>query len=436
MKMAKHTEESFEATIVDQMKANGWRESNHQDYDRVRCMMPEEVYEFILATQPKEWEKLHAVQGSDAKESLLQRIYSEVSGRGTIAVLRKGVEHLGCHFKLCYFPPSSGLNEDSGRLFESNILTVVRQLRFSTNNEKSIDLVLFVNGLPIFTSELKNPLTGQDVYDAVLQYKNDRNPKGEAFLQFGRCLAHFAVDPNIVQVTTKLEGRDTFFIPFNKGWDHGADNPPSLTSYSTSYLWNDIWMRTSLLELLQHFLHHQPSTGKTRGGRTAGLGKLIFPRYHQLDAARRLVADSQQRGAGQNYLIQHSAGSGKSNTIAWLSHRLSILHGTDDKRVFDAIIILSDRRVLDKQLRETVRAFEQTRGVVAAIEGTSAQLKEALENRKTNAAKFPQIVDAVEEMSNRIRFGYRRGTFSREENQGGWQVLSMDVPRGLTTATK
>ena len=178
--MAKHTEESFEATIVDQMKANGWRESNHQDYDRVRCMMPEEVYEFILATQPKEWEKLHAVQGSDAKESLLQRIYSEVSGRGTIAVLRKGVEHLGCHFKLCYFPPSSGLNEDSGRLFESNILTVVRQLRFSTNNEKSIDLVLFVNGLPIFTSELKNPLTGQDVYDAVLQYKNDRNPKGEA----------------------------------------------------------------------------------------------------------------------------------------------------------------------------------------------------------------------------------------------------------------
>lgn len=431
--MAKHTEESFEATIVDQMKANGWRESNHLDYDRVRCMMPEEVYEFILATQPKEWEKLHAVQGSDAKESLLQRIYSEVSGRGTIAVLRKGVEHLGCHFKLCYFPPSSGLNEDSGRLFESNILTVVRQLRFSTNNEKSIDLVLFVNGLPIFTSELKNPLTGQDVYDAVLQYKNDRNPKGEAFLQFGRCLAHFAVDPNIVQVTTKLEGRDTFFIPFNKGWDHGAGNPPSLTSYSTSYLWNDIWMRTSLLELLQHFLHHQPSTGKTRSGRTAGLGKLIFPRYHQLDAARRLVADSQQRGAGQNYLIQHSAGSGKSNTIAWLSHRLSILHGTDDKRVFDAIIILSDRRVLDKQLRETVRAFEQTRGVVAAIEGTSAQLKEALENRKqiivTTLQKFPQIVDAVEEMSNRkfaLVIDEAHSSQGGENAKAVGEVLSMD----------
>ena len=403
--MAKHTEASFEETIVEQMKSHGWREGNHQDYDRQRCMIAEEVYGFILATQPKEWEKLHSAQGSDAKGSLLQRIYSEVTGRGTIAVLRKGIEHLGCHFTLCYFPPSSGLNEESGRLFESNILTVVRQVRYSVQNENSIDLVLFVNGLPIFTTELKNPLTGQDIFDAVSQYKNDRKPKGEQFLQFGRCLAHFAVDPSNVQVTTKLEGRETFFIPFNRGWDHGAGNPPSLTSYSTSYLWNEIWMRTSLLELLQHFLHHQPSTGKTRGGRTAGLGKLIFPRYHQLDAARRLVADSQQRGAGQNYLIQHSAGSGKSNTMAWLSHRLSILHGTDDKRVFDAIIILSDRRVIDKQLRETVRAFEQTRGVVAAIEGTSAQLKEALENHKqiivTTLQKFPQIVNAVEEMSNR-----------------------------------
>lgn len=403
--MAKHTEASFEATIVDHMKSIGWRESSPQDYDRIRCMMPDEVYEFILATQPKEWEKLHAVQGSDAKESLLQRIFSEVSGRGTIAVLRKGIEHLGCHFKLCYFPPSSGLNEESGRLFESNILTVVRQLRYSTNNENSIDLVLFVNGLPVFTSELKNPMTGQDVYDAVVQYRRDRNPKGEPFLQFGRCLAHFAVDPNFVQVATKLEGNDTFFIPFNKGWDEGAGNPPSLTSYATSYLWNEIWMRTSLLDLLQHFLHHQPSTGKTRGGRTTGLGKLIFPRYHQLDAARSLVADAQQQGAGQNYLIQHSAGSGKSNTIAWLAHRLSILHGTDDKRVFDAIIIISDRQVLDRQLSETVRAFEQTRGVVADIREKSTQLKEALENRKqiiiTTLQKFPQIVDDVENMSDR-----------------------------------
>ena len=403
--MAKHTEYSFEETIVKQMVSNGWRESNYRSYDRVRCMLSEEVYEFILATQPKEWEKLHAVQGSDAKESLLQRISSQVTDRGTIAVLRKGIEHLGCHFKLCYFPPSSGLNEDSGRLFESNILTVVRQLRYSNNNENSIDMVLFVNGLPIFTTELKNPMTGQDVRDAVLQYKNDRNPKGEHFLQFGRCLAHFAVDPNFVQVTTKLEGRDTFFIPFNRGWDEGAGNPPSLTSYPTSYLWNDIWMRTSLLELLQHFLHHQPSKAKTRSGRTTGLGTLIFPRYHQLDATRRLVADSQQRGTGNNYLIQHSAGSGKSNTIAWLSHRLSILHGTDDKRVFDAIIILTDRRILDKQLQNTVRAFEQTRGVVEAIDGTSAQLKSALENKKqiivTTLQKFPYIVNAVDEMSNR-----------------------------------
>jgi type I restriction enzyme, R subunit len=403
--MAKHTEYSFEETIVEQMVSNGWRESNFHSYDRVRCMLPEEVYEFILATQPKEWEKLHSVQGPDAKESLLQRISSQVSDRGTIAVLRKGIEHLGCHFRLCYFPPSSGLNEESRRLFESNILTAVRQLRFSTNNEKSIDMVLFVNGLPIFTAELKNPMTGQDVLDAVSQYKNDRNPKGEQFLQFGRCLAHFAVDTDFVQVTTKLEGRDTFFIPFNKGWDEGAGNPPSLTSYPTSYLWNEVWMRTSLLELLQHFLHHQPSKGRTRSGRTAGLGRLIFPRYHQLEATRRLVADSQQRGVGKKYLIQHSAGSGKSNTIAWLSHRLSILHGTDDKRVFDAIIILTDRKILDKQLQDTVRAFEQTRGVVAAIEGTSSQLKDALENKKqiivTTLQKFPYIVNAVDEMSNR-----------------------------------
>ena len=188
--MAKHTENDFEETIVEQMVSNGWRESNYHSYDRVRCMLPEEVYEFIIATQPKEWEKLHSVQGPDAKESLLQRISSQVTDRGTIAVLRKGIEHLGCHFRLCYFPPSSGLNEESRRLFESNILTAVRQLRFSTNNEKSIDMVLFVNGLPIFTAELKNPMTGQDVLDAVSQYKKTRNPKGEQFLQFGRCLAH------------------------------------------------------------------------------------------------------------------------------------------------------------------------------------------------------------------------------------------------------
>ncbi len=403
--MAKHTEDKFEETIEKQMLAKDWKKRQPKDFDRQRCILPSDVLDFILATQPKEFEKLENMQPGEAREGLLHRISQEVNNRGTISVLRKGIEHLGCKFDMCYFPPSSGLNEESRRLFEANILSVVRQLKFSQKNEKSIDMVLFVNGLPIFTAELKNPMTGQDFYDAVVQYRNDRNPKGEPFLQFGRCLAHFAVDPNIVQVTTKLEGKNSFFIPFNKGFDHGAGNPPSLTSYSTSYLWKDIWNRTTTLKLLQHFLHHQPTTGKASRGKRVGLGKLIFPRYHQLDATRRLVADSQQSGAGKNYLVQHSAGSGKSNTIAWLSHRLSILHGTDDKRIFDAIIILSDRRVLDKQLRDTVRAFEQTRGVVAAIEGTSAQLKEALENRKqiivTTLQKFPQIVNAVEEMSDR-----------------------------------
>jgi type I restriction enzyme R subunit len=361
-------------------------------------LYPEALIQFIQTTQLEMWEELKKAVGSDTKSTFINHVAKEITLRGTLATLRNDLELYGCRFRLVYFQPSSSRNPELEKKFKRNVLTVVRQVYYSTNNRNSIDLVLFLNGIPVFTSELKNELTGQDVTDAVRQYRFDRRPEGEPFLKFGRCLAHFAVDTHQVQVTTKLTGRSTYFIPFNRGRDGGAGNPPALMiggGYATDYLWLKVWSKVSLLDILQHFLHHE----KVGMRRSKSLGKLIFPRYHQLDAVRTLINEAENEGAGGNYLIQHSAGSGKSNTIAWLSHRLSQLMDDEDERVFNAIIVISDRKVLDKQLRETVRAYEKTQGLVAAIEGTSAQLKDALEKGRqiiiTTLHKFPVIVKEI-----------------------------------------
>ncbi|MCA9797652.1 MAG: type I restriction endonuclease subunit R, partial [Candidatus Eremiobacteraeota bacterium] len=243
---------------------------------------------------------------------------------------------------------------------------------YSQKNENSLDLAIFLNGLPIFTAELKNPFKGQNVQHAIRQYRFDRDPK-EPLFAFGRCLAHFAVDPDLVYVTTHLQGSRTRFLPFNQGRYGGAGNPPSWQGFATAYLWERVWARDSVLELLQHFIHeYQEEDDK---GRKTSKRRLIFPRYHQLDAVRRLVRDARSQGPGQRYLIQHSAGSGKSNSIAWLAHQLSVLHDAQDRRVFDTIIVITDRRVLDRQLQRTVRQFEQVEGVVENIDTTSRQLK-------------------------------------------------------------
>jgi type I restriction enzyme R subunit len=383
----------------------GYRRARLEDYDRALCLLPRDALDFVLATQPKEWEKLKQHYGAAVQEQFLKRLSAEIERRGALAVLRNGIKDSGCKFKLAYFRSASGLNEETRRLHAANQFSVVRQLRYSPKSKKSLDLVFFLNGIPIFTAELKNPLTGQDVEDAIRQYKTDRDPR-EPLLAYGRCLAYFAVDPDLVYVTTHLQRAKTRFLPFNQGKFGGAGNPPvppTRRGYATAYLWEETWARDSVLDLVRQFIHEVEEEDEK--GRKTGKRFLIFPRYQQLDCVRQLVADARARGAGQRYLIQHSAGSGKSFTIAWLAHQLATLHGADDRRVFDSIVVITDRRVLDRQLQTTMRQFEQTLGVVENIDSTSRQLKDALESGKTvivtTLQKFPVIAREIGELPGR-----------------------------------
>jgi type I restriction enzyme R subunit len=379
--------------------SGGYRKRHFEAYDREPCLIPKDVTDFVLATQPKEWGKLAQHHGAAVREQFLKRLTSEIARRGALDVLRDGVRDSGCKFRLAYFRPASGLNEETRRLHEANLFAVVRQLRYSEKNENCLDLTQFLNGIPIFTAEIKNPLTGQTVEDAIRQYKSDRDPR-EPLLAFGRCLAHFAVDPDLVYVTTELAGAKTRFLPFNRGKFGGAGNPPvppTQAGYATGYLWEETWARDSVLDLVRQFIQ-EVEEEDDRGHKT-GRRFLIFPRYQQLDAVRKLIADARATGAGQRYLIQHSAGSGKSFTIAWLAHQLSTLHDIADRRVFDSIVVVTDRRVLDRQLQATMRQFEQTLGVVENIDTTSRQLKDALEAGKTiivtTLQKFPVIANEI-----------------------------------------
>jgi type I restriction enzyme R subunit len=391
----------------------GYLKRSPQDYDRALCLIPQDVVDFVLATQPKEWQRLKQHHGAEVKDRFLKRLSREIERRGALDVLRNGIKDSGCKFRLAYFRPASGLNKELQRLHAANFFAVVRQLRYSDlpapgaarqagKNEKSLDLVLFLNGIPIFTAELKNPLTGQTVEDAIKQYKTGRDPR-EPLFAYGRCLAHFAVDPDLVYVTTHLVGQKTRFLPFNQGKFGGAGNPPvppTQKGYATGYLWERVWARDSVLDLIRQFIHEVEEEDER--GRKTGERFLIFPRYQQLDAVRSLVGHARQHGTGERYLIQHSAGSGKSFTIAWLAHQLSTLHNAVDQRVFDSIVVITDRRVLDRQLQRTMRQFEQTLGVVENIDTTSRQLREALESGKTiivtTLQKFPVIAQEIGEL--------------------------------------
>ena len=396
---ATEVRERSEPFGYDGMQPGGYHRRRAEDYDRELCLLPNDVVDFVLATQPKEWEKLSQHYGAQVKDRFLRRLSSEIERRGALDVLRNGVKDMGCSFRLAWFRPASRLNEETRRLYAANFFAVARQIRYSTKNEKSLDMVLFLNGIPIFSVELKNPLTGQTVEDAIRQYKTDRDPR-EPLFAYGRCLAHFAVDPDLVYVTTHLAGAKTRFLPFNRGKFGGAGNPPvppTQGGHATDYLWEETWARDSVLDLVRQFIHEVEEEDDT--GRKTGRRFLIFPRYQQLDCVRRLVADARGSGAGQRYLIQHSAGSGKSFTIAWLAHQLSTLHDADDRRVFDSIVVITDRRVLDRQLQSTIRQFEQTLGVVENIDTTSRQLKDALEAGKTiivtTLQKFPVIAAEI-----------------------------------------
>jgi len=430
-----------EALVWFSSQLGGYRRRRPEDYDRTLCLLPSDVVDFVLATQPNEWRKLTEHHGPAAvKEQFLKRVCSEIERRGALDVLRNGIKDSGCKFHLAYFKPASGLNEETRRLYQGNLFSIVRQVRYSTKNEKSLDLVLFLNGVPIFTAELKNPLTGQNVEDAIRQYMTNRDPR-EPLFAYGLCLAHFAVDPDLVYVTTHLTGRNIRFLPLNQGKFGGAGNPPvppTQKGYATRYLWERIWSRDSVLDLVRQFIHEVEEEDEK--GRKTGRRFLIFPRYQQLDAVRRLVDDARTRGAGQRYLIQHSAGSGKSFTIAWLAHQLSTLHDATDRRVFDSIIVITDRRVLDRQLQTTMRQFEQTLGVVENIDETSRQLKEALESGKTiivtTLQKFPVIAKEIGELPGKRFAVIVDEAHSSQSGEGTKSLKSVLASRSLEEAEK
>lgn len=407
----------------------GYRKRSPNDYIRSICLDADVVLDFIYATQPQEWEKLKAQHGADVKTKFLQRLASEITKRGTLDVLRKGMKDSGCKFQLAFFKPSTGMNQDTQRLYVANQFSIIRQLKFSEKTEQSLDLAIFLNGIPIITAELKNPLTGQTVENAITQYRNDRDPR-EPLFAFGRCLAHFAVDPDLVYMSTHLQGAKTRFLPYNMGRNGGAGNPPSALGFATAYLWEQTWSKDSVLDLIQNFV--QIVEEEDDKGKKTGKLSMVFPRYHQLDCVRRVVADCRKNGPGQRYLIQHSAGSGKSNSIAWLSHQLSSLHDDKEQRVFDSIIVITDRRILDRQLQRTVRAFEQTLGLVENIDTTSRQLKQALEDGKTiivtTLQKFPVIAKDMGQMTSKrfaVIIDEAHSSQSGETSKGWKSVLSV-----------
>ena len=391
----------FEELIEKKLnKLHKYRIRTSSDFDKVLAMDKGLVIEFIQISQPDAWGKLVDQYEADVESEFLKRLDAEISDRGLLSVFREGVTDRGIKINIAFWKPQSHLNEEVWKDYEMNILSVMRQVKYSTKNENSIDVVISLNGLPIFTVELKNQLTKQTVRDAIRQYKTDRDPK-EKLLRFKRCLTHFAVDTEQVYMTTQLKGLATRFLPFNKGHKNSSGNPVVEGKYKTHYLWEDVWSKDSVLDLVSNFIHLQVEEKEDKNGKNIKAEVMLFPRYHQLDTVRRIIEDTRESGSGKNYLIQHSAGSGKSNTIAWSAHRLSELHNEKDEKVFDSIIIITDRRILDRQLSETVESFSQVRGVVKHVE-SSAELREALEGGikviTSTLQKFPVIVDAIEEV--------------------------------------
>ncbi len=391
-------EKGFEEYIESQLlEVNGYRRGLASQYDKDLCLDKTIVLEFFKS-QDKSWQKFNDQYGDEAETKLLKRLDDEIKERGLLDVLRNGISDHGVRFDLAHFKPETGLNQTTLDQYAANILSVTRQLKYSHKNENSIDMVIFLNGLPLFTIELKNQLTGQSVINGTQQYRTDRDPK-EKLLSFKRCLVHFAIDTEQAYMTTHLKGLSTWFLPFNKGVNNGAGNPNNPGGYKTAYIWEEVWTKESILDLVGRFVHLQKEEREDDKGKKYIVETLIFPRYHQLDTVRRIIKDTKSNGAGKNYLIQHSAGSGKSNTIAWTAHRLSSLHNDQDEAVFDSIIVVTDRRVLDRQLRNTIMQFEQTAGVVKPVIEGSSELKEALESGEkiiiTTLQKFPVIVESV-----------------------------------------
>lgn len=399
-----HTENTFETAIVEHLYENGWTLGAAGDFDKDLALDKRAVLDFVQTTQNAEWTRLTTFYKTDAEAKFFQRLNKELDLRGMLDVVRHGITDSGIKFKLAFFKPDSGLNPETIKRYESNKLYVTRQVYFSKQNTQSIDLLLSLNGLPLATCELKNNFTGQNFQHAINQYKNDRDPRELLFQAKKRALVHFALDSDEVHLTTKLDGSKTRFLPFNKGDDYGAGNPPNANGYKTAYFWEEILQPDSFLEIIGRFVHLQRDSYRI-DGKLYSKETMIFPRYHQIDVVRKLAADTRAGGAGKSYLIQHSAGSGKSNSIAWLAYRLSSLYNAADKKLFDSVIVVTDRNVLDQQLQQTIYQFDHKQGVVERIDQDSKQLADAIAGGTniiiTTLQKFPYALNHLKEIPDR-----------------------------------
>jgi type I restriction enzyme R subunit len=399
----KHIKARFEDAIETALLARGYKKGEPKSYDAERGLFPADVVAYIKVSQPKKWQSLVDLQGDAAQVVLLDALVKELATKGSLHVLRHGFKCFGKTYQMAAFKPASGMNPDTIAAYEQNILTITRQVPFNPATTETVDVVLALNGIPIVTAELKNPMSGQTVEDAKHQYANDRDPRTALFRFKERALVHFAVDPDLVSMTTRIEGKSPQWLPFNRGHHNGAGNPPGEDgNYRTAYLWEQVLARDSLLDILARYIHLQIEERQIRtssGLRTVRKEAMIFPRYHQLTAVRKLVSHARGHGSGHNYLIQHSAGSGKSNSIAWLAHHLAGLHDDKDQKVFDTVVVITDRLVLDRQLQDTIYQFEHKKGVVEKIDEDTHQLAKALAARVpiiiSTIQKFPFIAQAI-----------------------------------------
>ncbi len=402
------TEKAFEAYIEETLAARGWIAGDNLLWDKQKALFPEYALDFIKTTQADLWKQMEKLHGAELSGKLIDTLVKERNTKGTIHILRHGFKFYGKTFKLAFFKPAHGLVQETQVLFAQNRLHVTRQVPCHSTDDSTIDMVLSLNGIPFATMEIKNPFTGQSWKNAVYQYKTDRDPRAPLFLFKKGAVVHFAVDPDEVHMATRLNGGKTFFLPFNRGShpgqiECGKGNPRHPSGHRTGYFWEEVLARESFLDIVGSFVFletAEETVDDGNGGRKKVTREtMIFPRYHQLDSVRKLVGAAGVEKTGNNFLIQHSAGSGKTNSISWLAHRLSSLHTTKDEKIYDCVIVITDRRILDKQLQDAIYQIEHAQGVVKAIDEDSRQLAQALVDGTkiviTTLQKFPFILQGL-----------------------------------------
>jgi len=446
---AVHKEGTFEGEIVGYLTTGGgWLPGSPKNYDRKLALYSEDVIGWIKDTQPTEYDKLKSTQNGAVDSIIVERLAKALQEEGPLAVLRQGFKRVNARFSMCAFKPGHGLNPGTLEKYGRVRCRVVRQVHYSENNEKNIDLVLFVNGIPVATVELKTDFT-QSIHHATKQYQFDRLPrdaktgKAEPLLAFNRgALVHFAASTDEVRMTTFLDGPKTVYLPFNLGNNGAAGNPPNPEGHRTAYLWETVFQRDAWLEILEKFIHLE-KTSKAIAGKKVQSERAIFPRYHQWDAVRSLVRTVKTEGAGKKYLVQHSAGSGKSNTIMWLAHQLSSAHDAADKKIFDSIIVVTDRQVLDDQLQATISQFEHKAGVVKRVtkEGSkSSQLAEALKSKTpiiiVTIQTFPFALDTIGELKDIAKRSFAVIADEAHSSQTGEAARKLRELLGITDTPK